>query len=193
MRYFIGLVLIIFVFLLGVALIFGHHGNKTANPATPAVLPLPQYANTEATVSLTIGGVITGDDTYREIKITVSRDHRELDIIQGYSGNIISSNVTYNSVDAYNVFLHALDLSGFTKSHKLKSSSDPTGQCPLGNRYIYSLNQGDQTLSSLWNTNCSSSLGNFGGNSPQVIQLFQNQITNYGTLTQNVDLSGSSS
>ena len=170
-------------------LIFGHHGGKSTNPAAPAIKPLPEYANTDASVSLDMQGVITGDDTYREVRIIVDRNQRDLQIIQGYSGNVISNTVTYNTENAYNVFLHSLYLSGFTLAHKTTAAnSDPTGQCPLGNRYIYNLSQDGKTLSSLWNTNCSTSLGNFAGNSPQVIQLFENQITDFQTLTQDVDL-----
>ncbi|HET9850354.1 MAG TPA: hypothetical protein VFP35_01880 [Candidatus Saccharimonadales bacterium] len=186
MRYFIGLLAIVFIVLIGV-LIFGGGGKKT--PKGPTILPLTQYANTDASVSLTINGQINGDDAHRVIKITVDKDSRELDIIQGYSGHVLSANVTYNTPDAYRVFLRALDLSSFTSAKKPTSANaDPMGQCPDGLRYVYQLNQNGNSLVNLWSTNCPGSLGNFNGNAAQVTDLFEKQITNYETLTENVAL-----
>ncbi|HVO86283.1 MAG TPA: hypothetical protein VMT23_00935 [Candidatus Binatia bacterium] len=190
MRYFIGFVILAFALLIGLTVVFHGFGSSKPKSATPATMALPQYANTDATVSLTIGGAITGDDTYREIRITIGRNQRELQIIQGYSGNVISDNSTYNTTDAYNVFLHSLALSGFTTARKPKDGNfDSTGQCPFGNRYIYNLSQNGKNLTSLWSTNCGTEQGTFGGSPSSVIPLFQNQITNYQTLTQDVDLS----
>ncbi len=189
MRYFIGILLVIFIILLGLMFIFRGHGSKTTPNNTPVVKPLPEYANTDAQVSTTIDGAITGDDTHRAIRITVSQNERLLEIIQGYSGNVISSNASYNTEDAYNVFLNAIALQGFTLNLKpTPANQSPIGKCPDGNRYIFQLTQNGETLKNLWTTNCGTKLGNFGGNAAGVLDLFEKQITNYDQLTANVQL-----
>ena len=180
---FVGFILLIFL----VILLFVGGGKKKA-PTTP-VKPLTSYSNTDATVSMTIDGPINGDDAHRAIKITIGEDSRELDVIQGYSGTVIQSNPSYNSKDAYNVFLHAINSYGFTlKGKNQPANLDSTGQCALGNRYTFTLEQEGNVISSLWTTSCGSKTGNFAGNSQILQELFQAQITNYNTLTENVSL-----
>src|SRR5579864_1832238 len=75
------------------------HGHKA--PAPPAhVMTLPEYANTTASVIMTTDGIVNGDDIHRQIRITVAQDRRVLDIIQGYSGQVMSSQTFYNTPDA---------------------------------------------------------------------------------------------
>ena len=179
---FLGFILII---ILVIFLFVG--GGKKNTPTTPAKT-LPSYANTDATVSMTIDGPINGDDAHRAIKVTVGQNSRELDVIQGYSGTVIQTNPFYNSQNAYNVFLHAINLSGFTLLRKGTSASlDSTGQCALGERFTFTLEQDGNVISHLWTSTCGTSTGNFAGNSPSLQQLFEAQITNYDTLTENVN------
>lgn len=180
---FVGFIIIIFL----VVLLFVGGGKK--NTPTAPVKTLPSYANTDAQVTMTIDGPINGDDVHRQIKVTVGADSRELDIIQGYSGNIIQSNPQYNSQDAYSAFLSALNLSGFTLQRKGASTSlSSAGQCALGQRFTFTLEQDGNVISNLWTTSCGSNTGNFGGISSTVQQLFEAQITNYDTLVENVNM-----
>ncbi len=191
MRYFLGLFFIfIGVFL---AIYFGlriFRGSPAPAPSSTAtVATLPDYASTDAEVSVIIDGPVVGDEQHRAIRITVSRDERTLDVIQGYSGLVISTKSFDNSQAAYDVFLRAINGLGFTKSRKVVTTDD-RGVCPTGNRYFYELkNTGSSdTDKRLWSASCNIKLGTYIGNGPGVRDLFQKQIPEYGTLTSGISL-----
>jgi hypothetical protein len=191
MRFIFGFIGVFLLILIGLILILGGGGKKkTTNPTnTPVVMPLPDYAPTDAYVTMTMDGRVNGDDIHRAIKITVSRDQRVLDIIQGYSGHVIDSHSFANNEEAYNVFLHALNNSGFTAKRKgANLTADFTGICPTGTRTIFSLNQSVDVLIQRWTTNCDNTPGTLGTDASPLIDLFQAQITGYSDLTSNVEL-----
>ena len=182
---------VLFLIILGFALILtGGHGNKkTPANSGPAIMALPDYSNTDATTSLTIGGIVNGDEMHRQIRITIGSEERKVDIIQGYGNNVINTQSFYNNPDAYGVFLRSISYAGFLNAIKKPAvTSNPAGQCPLGNTFIYQLNQEGETLSNLWSSTCGVKVGTLGGNSNLLQTLFQNQIPNYNTITQNVNL-----
>lgn len=187
---FFGVVILILV--IGFLLIFGGRGDKSSKPkpgSSSQIQPLPTYASTNARVSLTIDGVVNGDDAHRAIKITVSRDQRQLDIIQGYSGHVISKKSLYNTQAAYAVFLRAINDGGFlSKLAKSNYPADERGQCAAGIRYIFELSQNGKALSRLWASDCGNSVGTLGGNAFFMLDLFEAQITNFQDLTQEVNL-----
>src|SRR6266404_4238995 len=165
------------------------HGHKAPAPA-PHVMTLPEYADTTASVVMTTDGIVNGDDMHRQIRITVAQDRRLLEVIQGYSGQVIDSHTFYNTNDAYAVFLRSINNGGFVSKAKAKKGvsapSDERGQCPLGFRYVFELSNEGSDVSRLWTSSCAT--GNWGGILDTMQQLFQNQIPNYSTLTENVNL-----
>jgi hypothetical protein len=192
MRYIFAIIGVFLLILIGLILIFGGNGKKkTPNTGTnaPVVMDLPDYAPTDAYVTMTIDGRVNGDDIHRAIKVTVSRDQRVLDIIQGYSGHVIDSHSFGNNEAAYNVFLHALKNSGFMAKRKgANLSADFTGVCPTGTRTTFALNQSVDVLSQRWTTSCDGIPGTLGSDAGVLIDLFQAQITDYGNLTSEVSL-----
>jgi len=177
-----GLLILIII---GSILIFG--GGKKPTPNPNALKPLVDYAQTNSNVTMTIDGQINGDDIHRQIHIIVDQHQRELDVVQGYSGNIIDRHIFANTADAYNVFLHAINNSGFLLARK-GITSNYIGQCPTGERFIYTLNQGGTTLTTRWTSDCGQNVGNLAGDSATLEQLFQNQITGYNDLVADVQL-----
>jgi len=192
-RLFLSVAIVSLILIIGLLFIFGGHKTKTPTPNQPVLQPLPSYATTDAEVSMTIDGQINGDDAHRQIRIRVDRYGRHLEIIQGYSDNVIDRHDFANSQDAYRVFLKALNHSGFLAARKGVKNTDYEGQCPLGNRFIFEINDGGDQLSQLWSTSC----GNIGtlvaGNTSTLQTLFEAQITNYGNLIENVNLGNSGS
>ncbi|MBX4199305.1 hypothetical protein KW789_00200 [Candidatus Saccharibacteria bacterium] len=189
MRALLWLMGLMVLIIIGSLLIFGGNKKPTHTTNTPVILPLADYASTDATVSMTIDGVVNGDDAHRAIRITVGRDQRTLDIVQGYSGHVLERHAFYNTEDAYNVFLRSINNGGFMLKNKNKKiSSSPTGQCPLEKRYIFNLDQGADTLSSLWTSDCGTKTGTFSGSLEVVQRLFENQITDYNNLISEVEL-----
>jgi hypothetical protein len=186
----IFLAFIFFLFFVGWLLI-SSLGGHNKQPATPAavVKSLPDYAATTAVTSMTIDGQVNGDDIHRAIRVTIGQNQRELDIIQGYSGHVLSSQTFYNTQDAYTVFLKSINNSGFLLPLKNSNApADERGQCPLGSRYIFELDQNGSALSRLWASDCGSKIGTLGGSSTLLQNLFEAQIPEYQTLTEDVSL-----
>jgi len=187
-RYVVGIVIFIFLIFFGVKLF--QAATKSSAPKTSTTsktTSLPDYASTTAQVRFTQDGPINSNAAHRTIQITVGRDQSNLNIIQGYEGNSLAMHNFDNNQSSYEVFLNALNNSGFTSQKKNVKNTDETGQCPLGFRYTYQLmNTGssdeDKTL---WSTSCSG-LGTFAGNFSAVMTLFQRQIPGYVQLTQDV-------
>lgn len=198
MRYYFGALAIIVLLFFGVKAIFT--GTKKKTPAststtsvtsTTAISRLSDYSSTDAEVSITTEGAVVGDEEHNAIRITVSRDERTLDIINGYNGLVTTTQSFDNNQAAYTIFLHALENYNFTREIKPKVTDD-RGVCPAGSKYIYELkNTGkDDTDKRLWSVSCGAAIGNFGGIGPSIRDLFQKQIPDYSTLVSKVRLSG---
>lgn len=178
------------IFIIIMVSLFTGGSKKPTTPIAPVVKPLAEYAGTNATVSLTTDGIVNGDELHRSIRITVSANQRELDVLQGYNPQIITSKSFINNQEAYTVFLKAIGNSGFAlKIKNSKAPADERGQCPLGFRYIFNLNDGSDDISRLWSSSCGTAVGNFGGQTSTLLTLFQYQIPDYSTLTSQVNLS----
>jgi hypothetical protein len=180
--------LICFVLIFAVVKIFGGKPKPAPNPAptAPVVKSLPEYANSYAEVSFTTDGHINGDDKHRAIKITVDQFQRKLDILGGYNYNVVEEHTQANNKEAYEVFLTALKNEGFVvKRTNTKDPKSEVGQCPLGLRKVYELNDSGDVLSRLWGSSCGTKVGTFGGNSGAVQSLFQAQITDYNKIISN--------
>lgn len=189
-RYVVGVVIFLFLIIFGVKLF--QAATKSSAPKktdTTKTTSLPDYASTTAQVRFTQDGPINSNIAHRTIQITVGRDQSNLNIIQGYEGNSLRTNNFDNNQSAYEVFLNALNNSGFMREKKVSNKNiQETGQCPLGFRYTYQLmNTGNSDEDkTLWSTSCNTGLGNFGGNFSTIIVLFQRQIPEYTKLTQDV-------
>lgn len=185
MRYFVTFIIIALLLIFGI--IIFKPGSKNGSTPTSESKSLPDYSDTGALVSYTTDGVINGDDEHRQIVITVGQKSRTIDIVQGYQGYVIKTKSYYNNESAYNVFLNALNNSGFTKERSSDIESE-VGVCPTGERFTYELSNtgSNKTDLRLWSTTCGG--GTQGGNKNTIQQLFQNQIDDYDEITANVQL-----
>ncbi len=184
MRYFIGFLITLGLIIVLIVLLFGGGGSKK-----PAVVSktLPSYADSDAQAVLTIQGPINANQLHQQVRITVGRDAVTFDSITGYEGQVVSSQSFINNQSAYSAFLHALNVAGFTRGDKSKALANESGYCPLGNRYVFEFRQDDQDLQRYWSTSC----GNpktYRGNTSLTLTLFQAQVPNYSTLTQDLSL-----
>jgi len=176
--------------ILFLALIFGVGGKsdqkKTDKPVSSTPSALTDYITPNSKMVLTTAGRINGDDIYREIRITVDSNTRELQVIQGYQNNVIQTNTFVNNISAYDSFVHALERTGFGKVRKT-SDTEEKGVCATGQRYTFEVINDAKNVSRTWAGSCTK--GTSAARAPQVLQLFQAQITGYGKLTNNVDFS----
>lgn len=179
----VGLVLLL-------VLIFGIGGDNSQKKddkpesSTPAVLS--DYITPTSKMVLTTGGRINGDDIYREIRITIDSNSRELQVIQGYQNNVIQTNTFVNNMNAYDTFVRALERTGYGEVRKT-SDTDERGVCATGQRYTFEVFDNSKNVSRTWAGTCTK--GTSQARAPQVLQLFRAQITDYGKLTNNIDLS----
>lgn len=161
--------------------------TSTASP-TPAAVTLSSYADTAATVSYTIDGVIRGNDQYRAIKITVSNTGRTVQVLSGYQGQILKSQTTANNVQAFQQFLAAIQNEGYLSERSNPTTTNIEGQCPLGNRFIVATANVPDVPASLWTSTCGSKTGTWAGSNSSVSRLFQLQIPNYSQFVSGVVL-----
>lgn|SRR3989338_1726537 len=185
----VGILAISGLFIIGIMLLTsGGGGGKTPKPAKNAPKPLIDYAKTNATVSLTIKGAVNAREAHREIRVTVGKNSRELEIIKGYQNSVIKDKTYANDQAAYTEFLHAINYANFTRERGTDLKSE-AGICPLGNRYVFALEQGDKEITRLWTSTCSGiGRGTFDGETALLLSLFEKQIPDYDKLTQRVDL-----
>lgn len=187
MRAIVTIVVITIIIVLGVIL-FGRSPKSGTGKPKLIVKSLADYSTTGATVKLTIDGLINGDDEHRQIRVTVGRDQRTIDIIQGYQGHIIKTKSFSNNQSGYDIFLRSLNLAGFTRIRKTKII-DERGICSLGQRFIYELDGtgSAKTDLRLWSTSCGGN-GTEGGQTPLIQQLFKNQVTGYDDIVGAVNI-----
>jgi hypothetical protein len=185
-RFIIAAGLALLLFVIGLIILLG--GGSKPTPTTKQLKPLQNYSATNAQVSMTTDGEINGQDIHRQIVITVDQYARTLQITKGYNGQVISTKTFDNNETAYNVFLTSIKNAGFLVANKKANGLSDKGQCPLGFRNIFELNDGGDQLSRLWSSTCGKN-GTLGGNSSLLQSLFKAQITNYDELVADVNLS----
>lgn len=175
----IGLGLIVLVFVL---ILKGFSGGS--NSTKPSI-DLVTYAGSNAVAQLVLDGPVNADQDHRTVRISVSQNQTQFELIQGYQGNVIRQQTFPNNQPAFAVFLQALNHQNFTRGDNDPSRQDERGYCPQGSRYIYSLNQGGDTVLRYWSTSCSGQ-GTFGGNASVVRNLFERQIPGFDDLTSDL-------
>lgn len=176
----IGLGLIVLVFVL-ILRSFAGGGKENQNQ-----IDLVTYANTNAVAQLVLDAPVVADQNHHTVKITVSQNQTEIDIIQGYQGNVVTTRSYPNNTQAYAVFLQSLNRINFASGNSDPAQHDERGYCAEGNRYIYSFISGGRDLLRFWSTSCKGQ-GTFGGSPDQTRWLFEQQIPDFDELTNPID------
>lgn len=191
MKYVLGVIGAVILAILAI-IIIGGRGPNTEETAQKAgakkAISVVDYADKlNSEVSWTVQGRLVGEDQHKSIRIVVSQNERRYEVLSGYEGSIESVQRFPSSPAAYDTFLRALDVAGFSKERKV-TRTDERGVCPQGYRYIYDLEDGSDHVIRTWSTSCSTAQGPFAGSAGTVRQLFQDQIPNYNGLSQNIQL-----
>ncbi len=180
MRFFTGLLIAIGLIVLLFVIILKHGNGPKVQPFN-----LSSYANTGAVTQLTISGPVTADQTHQSVQISVGATQTTFQIMQGYQGRVTISKTFENNQSSYSVFLQALTVSGFGRGTNVQIPNK-YGYCATGETYTYELVENGSDILNYWSTSCGTSYGNFRGNTPQTVALFQAQVPNYDTLTENL-------
>ena len=183
MKYFFGFLITILLLFLLVFLLVGRGGQS----APTVQRKMSDFANSSSSVSLTTMGIINYHKEHRQIRITVDQDNITYEVISGYGNNVIQIKKFPNTSEAYSTFLQALGLAGYLNGKNEKELSDYRGYCPLGQTYVYNLEDSGDKVQQLWSTNCGGTK-TYYGNATLTQTLFQNQVPDYQNLSQNVQL-----
>lgn len=189
MKYVLSVFAVIILLLLIIVLIFRgspDQATDTTETEKPKIT-LADYESKPAVLSLTTRGAVTADEDRRAIRVSVSRQERVIEILEGYSETVVKRQVFPNSEASYKVFLSALTSAGFGIEQETEIR-DERGVCPFGRRFIYKLQDGSEQVLRTWSVTCGRSGGSFGGNSSVVRRLFERQIPEYRTVIRGVKL-----
>ncbi len=189
MKYLLGVFATVFILIAAIFWIRSDSSIKKDSPAVSqgSVSTLESYADTNAKVSYEISGELVGEEARQSIRITVDRNFRTLEVLDGYNKTTTMSQQFKNNPAAFEEFIFGLAKAGFMTSQET-NVTDEKGVCPKGNRTIYLLTQAGKTESRLWSGSCGKKVGNFGGDIRLVEDLFQAQIPEYRDLTRDVEL-----
>ena len=182
-RYIVGLLVIIVVIIFIIIRLLSGGGAPT-----PKQTVLEDYANSDTTMRFVIESPTQSAKAHREIEIVVGKDNAALTVYKGYDGEEVRSKSYPMSVAAYADFLRGLRLSGhYTSGNSADSMKDERGYCALGDTYVYEIvDPSGNATQHFWSTDCGTKT--FQGNAEIVQQMFKNEIPDYDTLTEDVNL-----
>lgn len=182
MRYFLGFLITIGLLIFLIVLLF----NSNNKPKVPSTLrSLVSYSSTDADVSFMLDGPTNADQIHERIVIVVNKNIVTYQQQQGYDGKIVKQLQFTNNENAFSAFLNALQGVGFTTGKTSKVPNEEQQYCSLGNRYVFSLNQGNDLLERYWATSCKGPQ-TYGGATLTTVTLFKAQVPEYTTLTENL-------
>ncbi|HSX36126.1 MAG TPA: hypothetical protein VLH84_04305 [Patescibacteria group bacterium] len=185
MRYFLGFLFAIGMIIVVFVLILQGFTHHTAAPKNQ--ISLLDYANSQTVVTLSVDGPVNADSLHRGYSITIGRDSVNMVTTQGYQGSVLQQKTYANNASSYATFLRALQLDNYTKGKTGAGIvTDERGYCATGERYVFQIIAGGQSVERFWSTSCGG--GTFQGAAASVIDLFQKQVPDYGTLIQTVNL-----
>lgn len=182
MRFLTGILITIGLIVLVFVVILKSGGGPKQQPFN-----LNGYASTNAIAQLTIDGPIDADQQHQAVQVGVSSTGTTFEILHGYQGSVQTNKVFGNNQASFAVFLHALNLLGFSEGNRAQSLRDDRGYCPSGDRYVFELIDNGNDVFRYWATSCGGQ-GSFKGDVSDTLALFRAQVPNYDTLTENVTL-----
>jgi hypothetical protein len=193
MRYFVGFLITLGLIIILIVLLFTGGGDKgdqkqevTKRPRT--IQQLAGFASSDAIVRLTIDGPINADQDHQAVRITVGQDDTTYQQIQGFEGTVVNQQTFASNQSAYSNFLYAIGHAGFLRGDNSKLLANEKGYCPLGDRYVFELIEGGDTIQRYWTTSCGGGPSTYKGNRNLTLTLFQAQVPNYNDLVQDLTL-----
>lgn len=148
--------------------------DNTTTAPTQTQTRLVSYAETDTIATTYIDGPVEADGQHESIRISVGRAQTKIELMRGYDQQVIQQFTAPNNSVSYANFLKSLDTARYSAPINKTVTTDERGSCPLRNRYIYTLENGTQTIMRAWSDGCGG--GNFTGQASLVRQLFANQI-----------------
>ncbi len=186
MRYLLGVFATVFVLIAAIFWIANSGDSRTDAPVESKTV-LTDYADSSAKLVYEIRGELVGDNERQAVRITVDRNLRTIELLDGYQQKVVEKRTFPNNSAAFEEFTYGLSRAGFVESQNSDFDSEK-GVCPNGNITIYKLADGSDEISRLWGSSCSKDKGTFDGNRRIVKDLFEDQIPGYRELLRDNDV-----
>ena len=186
MKYLLGVFAVVFVLIASIFWVVNSGGPEPNAPVENAVV-LTEYADTSAKVVYELHGELVGEGERQSIRITIDRNQRLFEVLDGYQQKVMVSKSFPNNAAAFEEFGYGLSRAGFVLEQYARFETEK-GVCPNGNITIYKLVDAGEDVSRLWGSTCSEKDGSFDGNRRVVKDLFEDQIPEYRDLARDVNL-----
>ncbi len=144
-----------------------------SGPNASAPTPLVDYAKTDTVVTMYIDGPVVANQEYRGLRITVGREEVKAELMNGYQHDVVSQQTFESNSTAYAAFLKSLQRAGFNEPISTSITADERGVCPQHNRFIYTLENGQDEKKRTWTSRCG---GNYQGQQSLTRELFLRQV-----------------
>ena len=185
LRYILGflgfIAFIIFIIVL-IARLATQNGRQQLDLAPTA--RLAEAASTDADFVFTESGPIVAEEEHYQIRITVNRSGRRIEVIRGFQNNVVASADFGNNEEAFRSFLAAIDRTGYSRERSTDFDNEE-GLCPKGRRYVFTSDQFGEDFRR-WDTSCMNVRGSFGGSINTARELYQDQIPDYNRFISGV-------
>lgn len=188
-RYLIGFGLLIVLLFIIIFMIMRGGNDKPKVPETQRELT-SYVTDPNVSITETIIGPITAAQTHDQVDIEVTNSTASIRVSRGYDGNVVSSRDYPVSTEAFSEFLSALDHAGFTEGNTDEKLKNDKGYCAAGQRYIFTIEDGSNTIQRFWTTSCNKTK-TYKGNLTLTVNLFRKQIPDYNDLTRDVNFTSS--
>ncbi len=182
------IIIVIVVILLIIAIVsigravFGGKDTASTVVVDPGRTTLLETGSSHS-VSLTVRGPITADESFKSYTIEVSPLMRSMNAYKGYVESVEAAKNYDNNQKAYEEFVFALDKANMMKGKQLSGDkNDLRGVCATGYVYEYAVLTNGQEIKSLWTSTCGGSKGSLDASVGQLNNLFQGQIPDFSTL-----------
>ena len=183
LRYFIGFVVALGLIIVLIILLFSGNSNTASRTLAPRLLS--SYADTGSVATMTIDGPIVAQSTHTSIRVSIDRNSATYQQYVGYDGSIVKTKSYDNSTNSYAAFLRALAHAGYNLGDTNPAITNPTGYCPQGSIYTFTLDDNGSSVYKFWTTSCGTPK-TYKGNTNLTVQLFKSQIPDYSQLVDGI-------
>jgi len=192
-KFFFGLLAFIAAVIVVILLVLSlFRGLESPNGDTGSLITssysLDDKTAVDSVARYTISGPIVAEENYRQVRITISKNVRTVEVLKGYKGTVDKTSTLPNTPESYTAFLGALRAAKFANKRET-SDTDLSSICVTGNKYFYDLSLSGEKKVDTWATSCSNKSGTFAGNKDATAQLFRSQVPTYQETINGVNLS----
>jgi hypothetical protein len=160
--------------------------RPTTSKDTPKAVKLSDYATNGSQMRYVITGPVVANQNFRQTTIIVSANQAVVEVTKGYESAPILSQAFASNQTAFNTFLSALSVNGFTNTKAAEPGASRAGSCATSNKFSYQVYSNGALVQDTWNNNCNVRQGTFAGSTSAIGLLFQAQIPNYNTIVSSV-------